>query len=470
MKFIICMILIISVTYSVSAQTCNCSDNFRFMVNKVKKNYVGYPDKVNSNNIRYFEKFTDSLQNVSNRSNPYECISVCREWLTFFKDKHVNFTINFDVISPDSIRLFFSNEEKTNWNEKTFKTYLTHNRNNLDEIEGIWSYGVYEVGIIKDVTKKNQEFIAFVLKADGSRWVPQQIKFRIAKFKNMYKTVFFRGGDHSMNYPKLIQQKNILDFDFFGKWQKEPYKHKELAEKEADLTPKFKILDNETCLFEMPSFESLAYAAKVDSIVKKNEIILKQTKHLIIDLRDNGGGSTSVYKSLLPYIYTNPILTVGGVVLATEDNIKDGYSTEYPEASDSIKNSLKKDLATLKEHKGELYNLYPIDTIKFEKVFKNPQRISVLVNDNTGSAAELFLLQLKQSKKVKLYGTNSSGVVDYGETVVSMMPCKYYSLIYPAAKSLYSIKHPLDNVGVNPDIVISDKAIDWIDFVRTYKK
>lgn len=469
MKYIKLLFFLLILSLSAGAQNCNCSDNFRSMVERIKKNYVGYPDKVTLLNQRAFQKTTDSLEKIASLSNPYKCLSLGREWLALFKDKHVNIGIDFDAISPDSIRQFFSEEERIEWTQDSFKTYLKKKKNDLDYIEGVWSFGVYQVGVVRDRSKKNKEFIAFILKADGSRWVPQQVKFRVLKANGTYSTIFFRGGDHSINNPHLSYKRDTLDFEIFGKWIKGISKPQE-AIVNTDLSPKFKILDSETALFTLPSFESMSYIKQVDSLVKENASVLKNTKHLIIDLRDNGGGSVYVYKSLIPYIYTNPIMSVGGMILATPENIKDGYSIKYPEASDSIQNVLNQDLIKLKQHEGELYNLYPVDTIKFETVVKNPERVSFLVNKKTASAAELFVLEAKQSSKSKIYGTNSSGMVDYGEVVVTKLPCEFYILVYPAGKSLYSIKNPLDNIGIKPDIEISPKIENWVEYVRTYKE
>jgi hypothetical protein len=469
MKKIIFYLLLSFTLSNLYAQNCNCGDNFRYLKDRITKNYVGYADKVTSANSQQFKKFTDSLQQVANQANSYKCLTLCREWLDFFKDKHISFGMDFDKLNPDSVRNFFSKEEKTSWTENAFKSYLGQNKGNLDSIEGIWSVGIYEVGIVKD-TKPNQ-FMGFILKADSVRWMPQQVKFRLAKKDNQYKTLFFAGGDHSEQHPILSKNGDVLNFGFFGKWLKAP-KPVQVAspKKEIDLSPKFRVLDNETALFEMPSFGKLDYVAPTAALIKKNESILKKTKHLIIDLRDNSGGSVLVYEKLMPYLYTNPILKEGGYVLATADNIKDsGYAKEYPGTSDSIKNVFKKYLTELKAHEGELYKLYPIDTIKFNTVYKNPERVSLLVNGGTGSAAELFLLEAKQSKKVKLYGQNSAGAIDYTEFIKIEMPCKYYTLFYPTCKSLRLPDYPLDNIGIKPDIAIPAHTTDWVDFVTKYK-
>ncbi|MCX2432658.1 S41 family peptidase [Pedobacter sp. GR22-10] len=449
------------------AQNCNCGDNFAFLTQRISKNYVGYTDKITPSNSKQFAKFTDSLQQIANRSNAYQCLSLCREWLDFFKDKHLAFGMAFDELNADSVRTFFSDEEKTKWTDSSFKSYLLQNKAKLDPVEGIWSTGIYEVGIVKDI--KPNQFIAFVLKADSVRWMPQQVKFRIMKKGGQYQTIYFSGGDHSEQHPALIKNADTLDFGFFKKWVKVPKPLNATIEKEIDLSPKFRVLNDETAIFEMPSFGKLDYVAPTAALIKKNESVLKNMKHLIIDLRNNSGGSVLVYEKLMPYLYTNPILKEGGYVLATAENIRDGYSKEYPEVSDSIRNVLKKNLMTLKAHEGELYKLYPVDTIKFNTVYKNPERISFLVNKNTGSAAELFLLEAKQSKKVKIYGENSSGTIDYVEVITTKMPCNFYTLYYPACKSFRLPDYPLDNIGIKPDVEIPDSVTDWIDFVKNHQ-
>ncbi|WP_406825607.1 S41 family peptidase [Pedobacter sp. KACC 23697] len=101
------------------------------------------------------------------------------------------------------------------------------------------------------------------------------------------------------------------------------------------------------------------------------------------------------------------------------------------------------------------------------KVLSYPKYVSLIVNKSTASAAELFILQAKQSAKVKIYGTKSSGAIDYLEVVRAELPCGFYRLGYPACKSLRLPGQPLDNIGIKPDIEIPLKISDWIDFVRT---
>lgn len=471
MKYIFSFFFLFTLTFTSGAQNCNCNENFRFMVEKVKRNYVGYSDKVTSENSQRYQNFTDSLLKVSNLSNSYECLNICREWLSFFKDRHLGFGIGFDKLSPDSVRHFFSKAEKTNWSESEFKNYLLKNKNTIDSIEGIWTHekNIYKLGLVRDQLKPGKEFIAFIIVADGSRWISQQIKFRLIKKGNQYETIYFNAGDHSRSLQKLIKQKDTLNFGMFGKWIKGDSNSKSLATylDPPRPQPKFSKLDNETSLITLPSFD-LQYKSKIDSLIKQNKQTLENSKHLIIDIRNNPGGSITCFEKLIPYLYTNPITIDGASVLATEDNLRDSYEKSYPNAPDSLQKLLKINAKKLRQHLGELYPLYPPDTIVLSSILKKPSRISVLINGNTASSGEHFILRAEQSKKVTIFGQNSAGSIDYTETVSSKMPCNFYTLTYPASKSLRIVKRPLNNIGIAPNVIIPNNVNDWIEYVKNY--
>ena len=472
MKYIYLVIFLFIFSYSLKAQNCSCDENFRQLTEKIKKNYVGYSDKVNSYNSNQFQKFTDSLQKIASVSDAYRCMSLSREWLAFFKDKHIDFGINFDKLSTDSIKLFFQDVEKTQWSEVSLNAYLQKKNEKVDSLEGIWNHenNTYKIGIVRDLSKKGLEFIGFIIKSDGLRWLPQQVKFRVAKIGNDYKTIYFGAGDHSIVFPTLVKTGETIDFGFFGKWHKGEHKptNTKTTSYQRNSLAKFVKIDEETALLALPSFNS-KYKHEIDSLIDKNKAIISNTKHLIIDVRDNLGGSTSTFESVIPYLYTNPIKVDGGKVLATEDNIRNCYEKDYPFSTEKEREELRENAKKLRAHLGELYLLYKPRTIKLTKVFNSPERISILINNGTASSGELFILRAEQSKKVTLYGQNTAGIVDYGELVKLNLSCGFLTVVYPASKSLHSIKRPLDNIGIKPDVAIPENITDWIKFVINYK-
>jgi hypothetical protein len=472
-NFIVLILVIIS--FSAGAQNCGCADNLKFVIARVKKNYVGYNDKVNHSNKGRFQAFTDSLLKESDKAPTYQCLQILRQWLSFFKDKHMSITYNEGNASREQVRDYYAKEERTDWTDSLFSSYLNQNKMNLDSVEGIWkdNTGAYQIGIVRDGKNRN-DFVGFVIKADGARWTPQQVKLRIAKKDGRYFLKYFRAVDHSLaklSFSKVSDTLMMGDGTVTSKWYKNTFV---LSQRTGlpvsnDPAPSLKVLDKKTTLIQMPSYASLNYVSVMDSILRVNSKELDKCEHLIIDLRDNYGGSVLIYDKLIPYIYTKPILTEGASVLATEDNIRDYYSLIPSNVSDSMKAVFNRNLQIIKAHIDELYPLYPMDTLTMPQVHQYPKAVSLIINKNTASAAELFILQAKQSSKVKLYGTNSSGAIDYLEVVKAKLPCGFYNLGYPAARSSRLPEHPLDNVGIKPDIEISKEVSNWVDYVRKYK-
>lgn len=447
------------------AQNCNCGDNFAFMVQHIKKNYVGYNDKINLKTSKNFERFTDSLLKIANNTGSSNCIALCRTWLRFFKDGHMNITLN-EANSKDALRTFFSKEESTTWHEGRLRAYMDKNKNQIDSIEGIWSNiaKTYKFGVVRDSLNQN-EFIGFIILADGAIWIPQQVKFRIEKINEAYKFSSFFARDHSPYPARLYVNKDTMDLYEIGKFYKNDLPEKPLHDLNS---PQFRKLDDNNCLLTIPSFK-MEYKSETGNLLIKNDSIIKAINHLIIDLRNNTGGADE-FEKILPYLYTNPIQTVGAQVLATDANIKDGYEKLLASLSlteEDDKKDITRAINKLKIHRGELYLLYPVDTITYNKVFTNPSHISILINNASASASELFILQAKQSKKVKIYGTKSAGMANYVGRVTTQMPCNFFSLLYPPTRLLQARNDGIDP-GIKPDIEIPDSVTDWIDFVKKY--
>ncbi|WP_167515697.1 S41 family peptidase [Pedobacter petrophilus] len=435
------------------------------MVRQVKKNYVGFNDKVDKSNQKQFDVFTDSLQRIALTTSESKCISLCKEWLFFFKDKHM--TIAFNANQPkDSILHFFSKEEKTTWSEAKLTSHLANKKIKVDSVEGIWnnSTNTNKFGVVRDTLNQNK-FIGFIIKADGTFWIPQQVKFKLIKKIGHYKFTDFLARDHS-NYPaKVSICGDTMDLKEIGKFYRNVIPNQNLDYNQFN--PKFEKLDAQTSLFTIPSF-AIELKKKTDSLLIKNATTLENTEHLIIDVRNNTGGAADAFEKILPYLYTNPILTESAQVLATDENIRDGYERIFNLVSGDTKENYRKKIVKLKANRNQLYLLYPADTIKYDTIKKKPSRISILMNKGSSSSSELFILQAQQSKKVKLYGTNSSGSINYLERVETQMPCKFFTLIYPPARLLRADKEKA-NVGIKPDVEILSNVKDWIQFVKEYK-
>ena len=213
----------------------------------------------------------------------------------------------------------------------------------------------------------------------------------------------------------------------------------------------------------------------IDSILAANKQLILSKENLIIDLRNNGGGADASFQEIIPYLYTNPIRTIGTEYLSTVQNNK--RMEEFiadPDWSPEEKEWARKGLEKLNSNIGKFVSLGDaiVSERKLDIVYSNPKNVGIIINENNASTTEEFLLQAKQSKKVKLFGTTTEGVLDITNMYFVDFPCKDLKLGYSLSKSLRIPGMQIDEKGIQPDYYI-DKTIndyDWITFTENILK
>ncbi len=251
-------------------------------------------------------------------------------------------------------------------------------------------------------------------------------------------------------------------------------KPKSVAPITEKLDPKtnVKLLDNQTVLLRLPSFEWNEKKI-IDSLLISYKAQLEKSPYWIIDLRGNLGGTDYAFSSLIPYIYSSPIKIKPDEYLSSTENIK--ILTENLKGdglSEAGKDFLKSLIALMKEHPNQFVNPSGKESfeIKLDSVYQYPSKIAILIDRNTASSAESFLLNAVQSKKVKVYGENSAGMLDYNNTQYFDIPCRDFNLVIPIGRSKRLPENPIDNIGIKPDIKIEAARMDQILYIKDHMK
>lgn len=229
-----------------------------------------------------------------------------------------------------------------------------------------------------------------------------------------------------------------------------------------------KVLNDQTLLITLPSFD-WSENKNIDSLIKKYANELKQTPNWIIDLRGNMGGSDFLYSPFLPYLYTNPMATLSSEFWATTDNIQ---IYEQKLADKDVAKEVKPYISTIvtlmKSNKGRFVSPSAKDTtyVSLDSVYEYPKKVAFLIDRNSASAAESFLLMAKQSKKVTIFGENSYGMLDYANFEYFDIPCADYNLTIPISRSKRLPKNPIDNIGIKPDVLIDNAEKQKINLIK----
>ncbi len=446
------------------SQNCDCELNFKWMKTTFEKNDAGfeYTIKQKGNDL-YKQHNKTFLSKVKKVTNKTECFELMREWMKFFRKGH----FGIRPLNQETNKITESKQWETlNIDKRDFKNYIQNKENN--DYEGIWKSEPYIIG----VKKVENEYIGFVIEVTDSQWKKGEVKFVI---KPDNSCIYYMGDYSPKNFnaaellgDKYLQLGFVTLERVFPKSESDPKIERYYKAISAE-KPYIERLNQNTLLLRIPSFSSNLRTITNNLINDNKEEILK-TKNLIIDLRDNGGGSDNNFKVLLPLLYTNPIETVGVELLSTPRNnqrVKDFITN--PNWSEEGKEWARKAYDKLAKNEGKYVNLEDskVTITKFDTIYPYPKNIGIIINGQNASTTEQFLLAAKQSKKVKLFGQTTFGALDISYTYPAKSPCGDFELIYCLSKSLRIPEMTIDNKGIHPDYFIYNEVpkYKWIDFV-----
>jgi hypothetical protein len=455
-------LLLISCQGSAHAQwpkPMNDIDSLAFLI---KDTYVDYRYRVKDGEF-------DALVRRVKRQRSKDSFALLSQLTAFFKDNHLllwdykigNRKIDTAQCRRDSlmIKRYFAGKKA----KDRYEGYWRNDRNHLlVALKKVNTNPLtYRGYVVESTTKVRPGFCQFTMvqQKDGSYLVDYTAGnmnwrlFQHAKFKN----------------------NNVLWINSFGgKWIREPrYQPGTLDRKtEFQYEMAFKVLDDTTVYLKMTNFGD-EQIPRYDSMVKHHAEQISKAHTLIVDIRNNTGGRIRNYFPLFPYAYTNPIVHCGVYVRYSDALIKSyrAQAHAFLAKGDTASAKIYRNWAdTLQATLKDSIVYYPADTLAQDlPVLDKPKRIGIITNNLCMSAAELMLMNFKQSKKVAFFGETTGGVVDNLVTVDIPVAANKYSLFIAISKRATTASNPsYDGVGIPPDVAIDDYEEDWVGFVRRY--
>lgn len=472
--------------FRLTAQECDCPKTFDWMVNTFEANDAGFQYVIDKKGKDDYTKHTTLAREKAKAAvTMNDCGQVLYSWMRYFRPGHIAVQQlqngnagNESKIADADIRQQYKNTPKLNLTEKQLIALL-NKKTAKDPLEGIWSNGTYRIGIVAN-DKSTTEFSGFILKADSIYWMPGQVKVELkqaADHKGYTIDYYMRDHSKQPGTAEFVSSEKNLLLLFGDYWTREYPKN--IASQKEQLLVKFskarlpfaERLSDKTLYLRIPSFAA-EQKQVIDSVIAKYDAEISKTPNLIIDIRNGTGGSDASYSSISPYMYTQPIRTVGVQLYATELNAKafEEYAKQYDDSSDV--RYCRDVAARMRANPGKFITMlsddkaFSMDTLP--AVLPYPQKIAIVCNHNNGSTDEQFLLEAKQSKKVKIYGTSTGGMLDISNMNFVNSPDGKFSIGYCMSKSFRIPDFCIDGVGIQPDCFI-DAAIapsDWIDYVK----
>lgn len=462
-------------TFSISnAQNCNCESNFEWVKKTFEDNDAGFEYYIEKKGEQAYKEHNQRiLSKIKSAKNINECAPILYEWLEFFRSGHIAISLKetsqnqqIEKVIPND----FSDWEKLVVDVPKFEKYLKNKK--VQDAEGIWFTEPYKIGI----KKEGNQYVGFIIESGAETWKKNQVKLKIDS--NFDSSVFYM-RDHSAvesNDIKFLGE-NYLKIGRMMLKRVAPVLPKDEAI-ESYITmlnakePYLEQLNSKTLMLRIPSFSYESKAA-IDSVLAVNKDLILRTENLILDIRSGTGGSDSSFNDLIPYLYTNPIRTVGVQFRSTKlnnqrmldfiNNPKYGFDEDEKKWAQAGFDKLEMNLG---KYVG--LNQYDVNSRSLDTVYEFPKHVAIIINGGNGSTDEQFLLAAKQSKKVKLYGKTTFGVLDISNMYFIDSPCNEFEFGYALSRSKRIPNFPIDEIGIQPDYYLDEDIPEeeWISYVN----
>lgn len=470
MKRFLVLISMFVISSAFGQQNCSCDKALDNLIAKIESEYPGFGEKTKDTIL--YNSFKKQLREEAKSTEEASCFKVLKKYTSFFKDRHI-------WLSP-VIALNDKGFDTSEFIDVDMDKFSKDSKSEINSIEGIWVYSPiendevdYKVGITKT---KNDEYTGFALPSTLENSKSKRVLFKLSSndkyesyFPDKYKHIGgFEIYDNTFLYFKEIGRTLIKE----GKTLKTSEKQ---IEKKVGEIQGFRVrqLSKKTVSITLPSFD-YPFVEIINNLIEENNNLIENSENLIIDVRGNSGGTGIAYQKLLPYIMTNSIRWMGIEFLATQ-TLVDGLEGYIETVKDDKEKQgeierIREDIIRYKNNMGQFVNIndnsFSVQEINYAE--KSPKNVIILTDNLVGSSAENLVMASKQSKKVKVLGTVTSGSLDYAAARQFDFGCPEYNLHLPTYRSLRLPDYPIDNIGLQPDIYLDKSIKDWVKYAVDY--
>ena len=463
------LILIFLITAEVAtSQDCHCQNDLEFVINYYEENLPGFSDNVTDENLDDYNKFKKKLLDQAQKycNNEDLCYKTLLVYVEFFKDNHssiyTNTSYNIDESSKKEIKKFLNSQLYRT--REIIENVEPNTNNSIFEIENQYQTkdASYTVAIVKS---KNEfrDYAGVILDSKSPLWQKGHVKFELKKINENTYDMFMYLRNHSLRYYKNVKLNNGILNDA---WYNVSLNEKKSYNIELNRELTFDEINDSINYIYMPTFNG-NWFSKISEFYNQHDATIQAKPYLIIDVRNNGGGSDACVSPLLKYIYTKPFQSDSVDVFVTKENIRkslEWYNSMKDDTLNFSKEFLKvfaKEIATMKSVPNQTFVPRSNgEMITMDSILDNPKKVVIITNKNCASSCETLLFWAMESDKTIIVGENSGGYVGYGE--ISSVNTPNFNFELGCTMTRYNKQRKYEAYGIPPKYYL-DNNKDWIE-------
>ncbi|WP_124979925.1 S41 family peptidase [Nonlabens xiamenensis] len=394
---VIILLVIGSLAYS---QSCECQRSFDLFKNNLEKTISFKTQYPNNEAQTTFDRQAVEIRNtIDCNTGRVSCLLKLAELSYLVKDEHILLElkgVDMDTDENTSVDIkgsaIYRDVEQRSLDLDSLSIELE--KKSQEDIEGVYRWGdEMQIGI----SEAEEYFEAIILSSEVEHWQPGMVMAYLKKNEEAYTSIYAKKNLSAWQV-RHAEKFNGNRWLFTGLYKMDKAQDNSLLIDVDKFV--FKPLDNNTAYIRVGSFNAFDNTQKESKrFLKENAKPIKASTHLILDLRQNGGGADKVSKA-----YRKLAL----------DKAKDG-------------------------------------------------KVVVLVNNYTGSNAEITTVYLKEKNpNIIVMGEPSLGILSYGKNYSGWDRIGDTDYRMSITDMDYSHLLDYERKGVPIDIHLSPQE-DWID-------
>jgi hypothetical protein len=447
-----------------AAQACDCPMAFDRTVQAIQTDYVAFQLEVPQTRRADWDAHVARLRPLTVRADRVACSWVLRSLTAFFRDGHLLIVDSpVDTTGRAERRAALP---RRNLSEGTVRAALEDRALSRTSLEGIWDGPGFRVAVLPDSTA-DRRLLAVVLRDDSAHYEPGQVRGTFEQVNGQWRSTIWDRDYLPRTSPVELSRGGALMRMAPVMWQRVWPSAPDAGLDAGDpRRPTIRYLPTGTAVVSIVSF-SPEYQAPLKQLVDREWDRLAQARTVIIDLRGNEGGSSLVGAPLLPFVWSEAKLAPDS---ATPVVIASARNNEFWARASWAPRGLTDRLRA--QQAGSLVTFSDEPTVlppRPPRLAPPQQRVIILTDRSTVSAAEQVVLWSRAYGRVRIYGEPTGGAIDYQSTLLTRVACSSMGQVLSYPLIATSSRLPLGGFnqrGIIPDVLVPPETRDvfaWID-------
>lgn len=466
---------------SASPLPCDCPGAFQRTVERIETDYVAFPLETRPPRDTSWRAHVAALRPQAAGLDAPSCSWLLRSLVRFFRDGHL---LVIDMPAPDTSGLERRRSDRptldvgspaSRWHAARVLASLKQLRargDRLAAVEGVWRGPGYRIAVLRDPDDRDRA-TGVLLEVDSGRWAAGQVRAEFVQVRGEWRATVWDEAFHPRTSPVDLSRGALLRMAPILWGRVDPAEAEAFVDATDPRRPTVAYPDDSTAVLSVVTFDP-AYGRALSTLVDAEWERLRARPHLVIDLRGNEGGSSGEVAPLLPFLWGTAdaaALTALGkpadaLVRSSPATIAFWERGRWTPAGllDRLRAAVPGTLVAFDPSARAIVPAAP------KRTTRPDQRVDLLVDGATVSAAEQVVLWARSMGRARVVGEPTGGSIDYQSAWLSRVACAAMGPV--VSLPLIATSGRLPNGGFNAHGIVPDRRIvtrgAWLRAIREH--